>query len=78
MSEIDPADLARLRSRTAWSEGGGDVEDDRAARRAECAAGRAGHLAVVVVSGEAPRCEHCGETLSPDALRKAGYKPVRP
>jgi hypothetical protein len=74
MSEIDPADLARLRSRRAWSE---DVGADRAARRAECAATRAGHLAVVVASGEVPRCEHCGETLSPDALRKAGYKPAR-
>jgi hypothetical protein len=75
MSEIDPAELARLRSRRVWSE---DVEEGRAARRAECAASRAGHLAVVVAPGEAPRCEHCGETLSPDALRKAGYKPVRP
>ncbi|MDD7921867.1 hypothetical protein [Actinomycetospora callitridis] len=74
MSEIDPADLARLRSRRAWSE---EVGEDRAARRAECAATRAGHLAVVVASGEVPRCEHCGETLSPDALRKAGYKPAR-
>ena len=74
MSEIDPADLARLRSRRAWSE---DVGEDHAARRAECAATRAGHLAVVVASGEVPRCEHCGETLSPDALRKAGYKPAR-
>jgi len=74
MSEIDPADLARLRSRRPWSE---DVGADRAARRAECAATRAGHLAVVVASGEVPRCEHCGETLSPDALRKAGYKPTR-
>ena len=86
MSEIDPADLARLRSRRVWSEGAGgdvggdvgeDVGADRAARRAECAATRAGHLAVVVASGEVPRCEHCGETLSPDALRKAGYKPAR-
>jgi hypothetical protein len=78
MSEIDPADLARLRSRRAWSEDvGEDVGADRAARRAECAATRAGHLAVVVASGEVPRCEHCGETLSPDALRKAGYKPAR-
>jgi len=82
MSEIDPADLARLRSQRAWSEGsggdsGGDIGADRAARRAECAATRAGHLAVVVASGEVPRCEHCGETLSPDALRKAGYKPAR-
>jgi len=75
MSEVDPADLARLRSRTAWSE---DVEETRAARRAECAATRAGHLAVVVAPGEAPRCEHCGETLSPDALRRAGHKPVKP
>jgi hypothetical protein len=70
MSEIDPADLARLRSRRAWSQ-------DAAGARAECAATRAGHLAVVVASGEVPRCEHCGETLSPDALRKAGYKPAR-
>jgi hypothetical protein len=78
MSDVDPADLARLRSRT-WSEDvDPDVGPDRAARRAECAASRAGHLAVVVVPGEAPRCEHCGETLSPDALRKAGYRPVKP
>ena len=78
MSDIDPADLARLRSRRAWSEDvGADEGADRAARRAECAATRAGHLAVVVASGEVPRCEHCGETLSPDALRKAGYKPAR-
>jgi hypothetical protein len=78
MSEIDPADLARLRSRRAWSEDAGEgVGAERAARRAECAATRAGHLAVVVASGEVPRCEHCGETLSPDALRKAGYKPAR-
>ena len=75
MSEIDPADLARLRSRRAWSEDVG--ADARRAARAECAATRAGHLAVVVASGEVPRCEHCGETLSPDALRKAGYKPAR-
>ena len=73
MPEIDPADLARLRSRTAWSE---DVDAARAARRAECAASRAGHLAVVIGS-DVPRCEHCGETLSPDALRKAGYRPER-
>lgn len=78
MSEIDPADLARLRSRRGWSEQvGRDDDAGRAARRAECAAARAGHLAVVVASGEVPRCEHCGETLSPDALRKAGYKPAR-
>ncbi|GAA4766493.1 hypothetical protein [Actinomycetospora chibensis] len=69
MSDIDPADLARLRSR-AWSQ-------DAAGARAECAADRRGHLAVVVTAGEPPRCEHCGETLSPDALRKAGYKPER-
>lgn len=83
MSEIDPADLARLRSRRAWSGDAGEdagegIGADRAARRAECAATRAGHLAVVVASGEVPRCEHCGETLSPDALRKAGYRPARP
>lgn len=70
MSEVDPADLARLRSRTTWSE-------DAGAARAECAASRAGHLAVVVAADEVPRCEHCGEILSPDALRKAGYKPER-
>jgi len=75
MSEVDPADLARLKSRRTWSE---DVDADRAARRAECAATRAGHLAVVMTSGDVPpRCDHCGETLSPDALRKAGYKPER-
>jgi hypothetical protein len=73
MSEVDPADLARLRARRSWSE---DVDVDR--RRAECAATRSGHLAVVVAPGEVPRCEHCGETLSPDALRKAGYRPVKP
>ena len=77
MSDIDPADLARLRSRRAWSEDAGEDAARPRRRRAECAASRAGHLAVVVASGEAPRCEHCGETLSPDALRKAGYKPAR-
>jgi hypothetical protein len=71
MSELDPADLARLRSRTAWSE-------DVGTARAECGATRAGHLAVVVAPGGVPRCEHCGETLSPDALRRAGYRPMRP
>jgi hypothetical protein len=70
MSDIDPADLARLRSR-AWS------GDTRAGARAECAASRRGHLAVVITADEPPRCEHCGETLSPDALRRAGYKPER-
>ncbi|WP_133251915.1 hypothetical protein [Actinomycetospora cinnamomea] len=73
MNEVDPADLARLRSRTTWS---GDGDADR--RRAECGATRGGHLAVVVASGEVPRCEHCGEVLSPDALRRAGYRPAKP
>ncbi len=73
MSDIDPADLARLRSR-AWS---GDDGEARAGARAECAASRRGHLAVVIAADEPPRCEHCGEILSPDALRKAGYKPER-
>jgi hypothetical protein len=71
MSEVDPADLARLRSRTAWSE-------DVGAALAECHAAPGGHLAVVVPPGEVPRCEHCGETVSPDALRRAGYRPVKP
>ena len=60
MSEVDPADLARLRSRKGWSTG------------AACR-----HRAVVMSEDEIPRCEDCGETLSPDALRKAGHKPVR-
>lgn len=61
--EVDPAALAALRSRT-WSEG---VD-------AECAATRAGHVAVAMEPGEVPRCTHCGATLSPDALRRAGIK----
>ena len=38
MSDIDPADLARLRSRRAWSE---DDGGSACRRRAECAATRA-------------------------------------
>jgi hypothetical protein len=75
--DVGPADLARLKGRTAWT---GDAEDadDMARRRAECAATRAGHLDVVLEPGENPRCGHCGATLSPDALRRAGVKAVRP
>jgi hypothetical protein len=62
MSDVDPADLARLRSRRTWSE---DATG--------CAAGHA----VVFTPDEPPRCERCGAVLSPDALRKAGYKPER-
>ena len=62
MSEVDPADLARLRARKGWS----------AAADAACR-----HRAVVMSEYEVPRCEDCGATLSPDALRKAGHKPVR-
>ncbi|GLZ47302.1 hypothetical protein Acsp06_34870 [Actinomycetospora sp. NBRC 106375] len=62
MSGIDPADLARLRSRPGWS-----------GERAECR-----HREVVMAEDELPRCESCGEILSPDALRRAGHKPVRP
>jgi hypothetical protein len=61
MSEVDPADLARLRARKGWS-------------------GETGcrHRAVVMGGeDEIPRCEDCGATLSPDALRKAGHKPLR-
>lgn len=61
---VDPADLARLRSRTSWA------ETDTAP--AECAAGR--HRAPVLEAEELPRCAHCGATLSPDALRRAGVK----
>jgi hypothetical protein len=62
MSEVEPADLKRLRSRRSWSEGTTD-----------CAAGHA----VVFTPDGPPRCERCGAVLSPDALRKAGYKPER-
>lgn len=61
--EVDPAALAALRSRT-WSE----------CVDAECAATRAGHVAVEMEPDEIPRCAHCGATLSPDALRRAGIK----
>lgn len=59
---VDPADLARLKSRTSWA-GQGDPE---------CAAGR--HREPVLAADELPRCAHCGATLSPDALRRAGVK----
>lgn len=62
MSEVDPADLARLRARKGWSADGGTA----------CR-----HRAVVMSEDEVPRCEDCGATLSPDALRRAGHKPVR-
>jgi len=62
MNEVDPADLARLRARKGWS-----TDADAACR----------HRAVVMSEDEVPRCEDCGATLSPDALRKAGHKPVR-
>jgi hypothetical protein len=75
--DVGPADLARLKARAAWT---GDTEaaDDAARRRAECAATRAGHLDVVLEPDENPRCGHCGATLSPDALRRAGVKALRP
>ncbi len=75
--DVGSADLARLKARTAW---GGEAADDAAGarRRAECGAARAGHLDVVLEPGENPRCGHCGETLSPDALRKAGVRALRP
>ncbi|MDD7932848.1 hypothetical protein [Actinomycetospora straminea] len=72
MGDIDPAELKRLRARRTWSSA-----TDADTARAECAASRAGHLAVVITQDEPPRCEHCGEVLSPDALRRAGYKPER-
>lgn len=73
---VDPADLARLRSRSVWGDGATDAaaDPDRASRRAECDATRAGHLEVVVEPDEVPRCAHCGDALSPDALRRAGIK----
>ena len=78
--DVGPADLARLKARGTWT---GDAEADSAAgdaarRRAECAATRAGHLDIVLEPGENPRCRHCGATLSPDALRRAGVKALRP
>ena len=78
MSEIDPADLARLRSRRAWSEDAARTS----ARTAPPAAPSAPRPAPATSPSWSPRarcrrCEHCGETLSPDALRKAGYKPAR-
>ncbi|MDD7968880.1 hypothetical protein [Actinomycetospora lemnae] len=72
MGGIDPAELKRLRERRRWSS---DTDVDEA--RAECAASRAGHLAVVMTEDGPPRCEHCGEILSPDALRRAGHRPER-
>lgn len=78
--DVGPADLARLKARAAWTTDGNAAAaaDDTARRRAECAATRAGHLDVVLEPGENPRCGHCGATLSPDALRRAGVKAVRP
>jgi hypothetical protein len=61
MDEVDPADMARLRSRS-WS------DDAQTGCR---------HRAVVVGEDELPRCEQCGAVLSPDALRRAGWKPER-
>jgi hypothetical protein len=61
MDEVDPADLKRLRSR-AWGE---DAP-------ADCR-----HRSVALGEDELPRCEQCGAVLSPDALRRAGWKPER-
>lgn len=77
---IEQVDLARLRARADWS--GSDDEQDGADRggdgvRRECAATRTGHVALEMEPGELPRCRHCGETLSPDALRRAGVKGKR-
>jgi len=72
---VGPADLARLKARATWSgaeEGQGPVVDSR--RRAECEAARGGHVAVELEPDEMPRCAHCGTSLSPDALRRAGVK----
>ena len=71
MSEIDPADLARLRSRRAWSE---DVGADRAARRAECAATRAGHLAVVVAVGRGAALRALRRDAEPGRAAEGGLQ----
>lgn len=67
-------DLARLRARTDWSGACDGAGDGGGAARAECAATRAGHVAVEMEPGEVPRCRHCDGRLSPDALRRAGIK----
>lgn len=58
---MSEVDLSALRARKDWS------ADEGACR----------HRAVVMSEDEVPRCEDCGATLSPDALRRAGHKPVR-
>lgn len=73
---VDLAELARLKARTAWSDAAGAAVGAR--RRAECDAAPAGHLDVVMEPGAVPRCGHCEQTLSPDALRRAGIGALRP